>query len=62
MSCLDQHLVADCPLQRFLVTSAAYLALPLAAARTGDAFVLISQRTQRGDSCCEVRDVRLSGA
>ena len=62
MPSLDQQLVADCFLQRFLATSAAYLALPLAGACGGDTPTLISARMQRGDCGCEVSDVCLSGA
>mgnify|MGYP000918287916 CR=1 FL=1 len=62
MSRLDQQLVADCLLQRFLVTSAAYLALPLAAVCNGNVPALMPQGWQCGDACCEVSDVRLSGA
>ncbi len=62
MSSLDQQLVADCFLQRFLATSAAYLALPLVSAYGGDMPALIPARMQRGDFGCEVSDVRLSGA
>jgi hypothetical protein len=49
-------------LQRFLATSAAYLALPVAAVCRGDAPALIPQCMQRGDVCREVSDVSLSGA
>ncbi|RTL01558.1 MAG: hypothetical protein EKK59_02825 [Neisseriaceae bacterium] len=62
MSYLDQQRVADSLLQRFLATSAAYLALPIAAACRGDAPALIPQCMQRGDVCREVSDVSLSGA
>ena len=62
MSSLDQQLVADCFLQRFLATSAAYLALPLAGACSSDSPTLSSARIQRGDCGCEVSDVCLPGA
>jgi hypothetical protein len=62
MSCLDQHLVADFLLQRFLATSATYLALPLAAVCNGNVPALIPQCVLHDDAGCEVSDVCLSRA